>query len=45
MRSRSSQVTTASQVLFIGLPASGKTTLYNTFFKPANYVHIVCQSH
>ncbi|KAL8286350.1 hypothetical protein RQP46_004367 [Phenoliferia psychrophenolica] len=27
-------------VLFIGYPAAGKTTLFEKYFRPANYVHI-----
>lgn len=28
-------------VLFVGSPASGKTTLFSRHFAPAGYVHVV----
>lgn len=28
-------------VLFVGFPASGKTSFYNKYFAPAGYVHVV----
>lgn len=28
-------------ILFVGFPASGKSSFYSRYFKPASYVHVV----